>query len=89
MHWLYARSPSYKYGRLIVVCQSMTPANRAGGGGSVVFGLVLMVRVLGRINDLSDPYVTLLVDTSGDPIAAAAAARAVAKSTAAMQRQGM
>ena len=48
----------------------MTPANRAGGGGSVVFGLVLMVRVLGRINGLSDPYVTLLVDTSGDPIAA-------------------
>ena len=56
---------------------------------AVVFGLVLMVHVLGRINDLSDPYVTLLVDTSGDHIAAAAAARAVAKSTAAMQRQGM
>ena len=50
-----------------------------------------MVRVLGRINGLLDPYVTLLVDTSGDPIVARramveqaaaelGAARAVAKS---------
>ena len=49
----------------------MTPANGHRGGCSVAFGLLLMVRVLGRINGLRlEPYVTLIVDTSGDPIAA-------------------
>ena len=48
----------------------MTPANGHRGGGPVAFGLLLMVRVLGRINGLLEPYVTLVVDTSGDPIVA-------------------